>query len=140
MNFGKSQADKLQDNIAKRGGQMADGIEHALDNAHAAAQDTLATVSDKLDSAHAQAKPTIDRFAERSAEFAQKGIAATRDVSSRATAAARRYANACETYVVEQPVKSVAIAAAAGATIAAVIMLSRSRSRKAANRFGLNSY
>jgi len=140
MNFGKTQADKLQDNIAKRGAQVADGLERAVDTAHVAAQETLASVSDKLDQAHADAKPTIDRFAQRSAELAHKGLAATRDAGARAKAAASRYASACENYVVEQPVKSVAIAAAAGATIAAVIMLSRSRSRKASARFGLGSY
>ena len=42
--------------------------------------------------------------------------------------AATRYTNACENYVTEQPMKSVAIAAAAGATLAALLILARNRS------------
>lgn len=138
MNFGKSSTDKLHDSIAQRSAQVANGLEHAADKAHVAAQETLATVSDTLDTMHSATRPSIDRLAQRGAELAHKGITATREAGTRAKAAAGRYATACENYVVEQPIKSVAIAAAAGATIAALVMLSRNRARKASSRFGVS--
>ena len=62
--------------------------------------------------------------------MANNAISSTRDAGVRAKNAVSGYANACESYVTEQPMKAVAIAAAAGATIAALLMLARSRSNQ----------
>ena len=130
MKYGNtpSAVDTLQDEISKRGHQLVNGIEDGIDSAHDAAQGALSNASDKLENFQNGVKPAIERFASRSAEMAQSGLDATRDAGTRAKAVATRYASACENYVTEQPMKSVAIAAAAGATLAALLILARSRS------------
>lgn len=135
MNFGKTNVEKAQDTATMYGKQLANGVENAVDTAHDAAQDALSSVSTKLDSLHDQAKPAVDRVVARGQELAQNAIAGTREAGDRAKKAALSYANACESYVSEQPMKSVAIAAAAGAAIAALILLSRDRSNQRA-RYG----
>lgn len=127
MNFGKSNVEKAQDAAAMYGKQIANGIENAADSVNDAAQGALSDVSSKLDSLHDQAKPKVDRFVARGQEMASNAIAGTREAGVRAKKAVSGYASACESYVSEQPMKSVAIAAAAGATIAALILLSRNR-------------
>jgi len=130
MNFGKSATEKAQDAAAMYGKQVTNGIEHAVDSAHDAAQDALDNVSGRIDSLQAQAKPAVDRFVARGQELANNAIAGTRDAGVRAKKAVSGYASACESYVTEQPMKSVAIAAAAGAAIAALLLLSRNRSNQ----------
>ena len=123
-----STVDTLQDEISKRGNQLVDGIENGIDSAHDAAQSALSSASSKLENFQNGVKPAIERFASRGAEMAQSGLDATREAGTRAKATASRYASACENYVTEQPMKSVAIAAAAGATLAALLILARNRS------------
>ena len=130
MKFGNtpSAVDTLQDEISKRGNQLVNGIEDGIDSAHDAAQSALSNASGKLENFQNGVKPAIERLASRGAEMAQTGLDATREAGTRAKATASRYASACENYVTEQPMKSVAIAAAAGATLAALLILARSRS------------
>lgn len=130
MNFGKTNVEKAQDTAALYGKQIANGVENAVDTAHDAAQGALSSVSTKLDAIRDEAKPAVDRFVARGQEIANSAIAGTRDAGIRAKKAVSGYTSACESYVSEQPMKSVAIAAAAGATIAALILLSRNRSNR----------
>lgn len=130
MNFGKSNIEKVEDAAAAYGKQVANGISSAVDTAHDAAQDALSSVSTRIDSVQQQAKPAVDRMVARGQEMAHDAIAGTREAGTRAKKAVSGYANACESYVTQQPMKAVAIAAAAGATIAALLMLARSRSNQ----------
>ena len=130
MKFGNtpSAVDTLQDEISKRGHQLVNGIEDGIDSAHDAAQSALSSASSKIENFQDSVKPAIERFASRGAEMAQSSLDATRDAGTRVKATASRYVSACENYVTEQPMKSVAIAAAAGATLAALLLIARSRS------------
>ncbi len=130
MKFGNtsSTVDTLQDEISKRGNELVNNIEDGIDSVHDVAQSALSNASNKLENLQGSVKPAIERIASRGAEMAQSGLDATREAGTRAKATASRYANACENYVTEQPMKSVAIAAAAGATLAALLILARSRS------------
>jgi ElaB/YqjD/DUF883 family membrane-anchored ribosome-binding protein len=130
MNFGKTNVDKAQDTAAMYGKQIANGVENAVDTAHDAAQGALSSVSNKLDAIRDEAKPAVDRFVARGQEMAHNAIAGAREAGNRAKKTVSGYTSACESYVSEQPMKSVAIAAAAGATIAALILLSRNRSQR----------
>lgn len=132
MNYNKSVSDNVQDTANKFGTQLTNGLEGAVDSAHDAAINTLSKVSDKIDSLQDKAKPAVDRMMTRGKEMANDAIASTRDAGVRAKNAVSGYANSCETYITEQPMKSVAIAAAAGATIAALLLVSRSRSNQRA--------
>lgn len=130
MNFGNTSTtvENVQDAIAKRGTQLVNDIEDGIDSAHHAAQSALSNVSEKIDDIQSDAKPAIKRLAARGAELAKSGLDATREASERAKTVASRYASACESYVSEQPLKAVAIAAATGATLAALLMIARNRS------------
>ncbi len=131
MKYGNtpSTMDTLQDEISKRSNQLVNGIEDGIDTAGDAARSALSSASDKVENFQNGVKPAIERFASRSAEIAKSGLDATREAGSRAKATASRYASACENYVTEQPMKSVAIAAAAGATLAALLILARNRNQ-----------
>lgn len=130
MNFGKSSVEKTQDAAAAYGKQVANGIEGAVDSVSDSAHDALNAVSTKIDSLHDQAKPAVDRFVARGQAMANHAVDSTREAGARARKAVAGYASSCESYVTEQPMKAVAIAAAAGATIAALLMLARSRSNQ----------
>ncbi len=132
MNYNKPLSDNVQDTANKFGTQLTNGLEGAVDSAHDAAINTLSKVSDKIDSLQDKAKPAVDRMVTRGKEIANDAITSTRDAGVRAKTALSGYANSCESYITEQPIKSVAIAAAAGATIAAVVLLSRSRANQRA--------
>ena len=130
MNFGKTNVEKAQDTAAMYGKQVANGVENAVDSARDVAQDALSNVSHKIDSIHDQAKPAVDRMVARGKDLADSAIAGTREAGERAKKAVSGYASSCENYITEQPMKSVAIAAAAGATIAALLLLSRNRANQ----------
>ena len=131
MNFGKSTAEKVADEISKRGNQAVNGIENAVESANDVAQHALSNVGEKMDRLEGQVKPAFDRMVARGEAMANDVITGTRDAGERGKQAVSRYTAACESYVAEQPMKSVAIAAAAGAALAAVVlMLSRNRANK----------
>jgi ElaB/YqjD/DUF883 family membrane-anchored ribosome-binding protein len=130
MNFGKTRVEKVEDTAVAYGKQVANGIDSVVDTANDMAQDALSNVATRLDSVHDQAKPAVDRMVARGQELVHDAITGTREAGARAKKAVSGYASACESYVTEQPMKAVAIAAAAGATIAALLMLARSRSNQ----------
>ena len=132
MNFTKTNVEKAQDAAARYGQQVSNSVDSAVDSARDAAQDALANVSGKIDSIHDQAKPTVDRMVARGKDLADSAIASTREASDRAKRAVSGYATSCENYITEQPMKSVVMAAAAGATLAALLLLSRNRANQRA--------
>lgn len=130
MNYNKSISDNVQDTANKFGTQLTNGLEGAIDGAHDAASNTLSKVSDKIDALQDQAKPAVDRMVARGKDLANDAITSTREAGVRAQNALSGYASSCENYITEQPMKSVAIAAAVGATLAAVLLMSRGRSNQ----------
>lgn len=131
MNFGKTNAEKIADEISKRGTQAVNGIESAVDSAADAAEHALSNVGGKIDRLEGQVKPAFDRMVARGEAMAHDAMTSTREAGERGKQAVSRYTAACESYVAEQPMKSVAIAAAAGAALAAVVLLlSRNRASK----------
>jgi len=130
MNYNKSTADNIQDTANKFGTQVTNGLESAIDGAHDAATSTLSKVSNKIDALQDQAKPAVDRMVARGKEMATDAITGTREAGVRAKTALSGYATSCENYITEQPMKSVAIAAAVGATLAAVLLMSRNRANQ----------
>ena len=119
--------DTFRDETNTRGKQLLNGVEEGIDQAHSAAQKAVTGAANKLGELQHSVQPVIERIASRGAEIAQDGVDATREAGARAKTVVTRYATACENYVIEQPMKSVAIAAVAGATLAALLMLSRKR-------------
>jgi ElaB/YqjD/DUF883 family membrane-anchored ribosome-binding protein len=74
--------------------------------------------------------PMLARAAEQATAFAQRGIDVVRDGSQQVRDKAQRASETTVRYIKDEPVKSVLIAAAAGAAIMALVsLLSRSRDR-----------
>lgn len=100
------------------------------------ADDALSTTESALDSTRQLASQMLERASDKARDLrAGAGQLATRgvDAASEAAAAAQkqlsRYADVTGRYVSQQPVKSVLIAVAAGATIAALVAAARRRNR-----------
>ena len=129
MIFEKTSLEKAEDTAALATKQIGNGVETAVHGVQDAALGAKSFVTDKLDAMYDQAKPMVDRVASRAHDMTDSAIASTRQAGERVKKTAAEYAGACETYVSEQPMRSVAIAAAAGATIAALILLSRNGSK-----------
>lgn len=125
MNLDKISSNRTSDELAKYAARVKSGVDGGVEGIHDAAHNAVAAASDKIDTIRDDVKPIVDRWVSRGEDFANSAIAGTRDTGMRAKRAVSGYMSACESYVVEQPMKSVAMAAAAGAAIAALVMMSR---------------
>ena len=70
---------------------------------------------------------TAEHALQSTREMASKGLGAASEASARAQKQLGRYADMTGRYVADQPMRSVLIAAAAGAVIAALLMATRRR-------------
>lgn len=102
--------------------------EDAVENTRSFANHQLDRAHDKVRDLRGTVEPAIDRLAARAQDVASRGINAASDASAKVQKQINHYADATGKYVAEQPVKSVLIAAAAGAALAALVMAAR-RSR-----------
>lgn len=112
---------------------MADDV---LDTAKDAVQATRKAANNSLDKAERGVRqlqdgvnPVIDDLAARAQDLASRGISYCADSSERARRQFNQAADTTSRYVAEQPGKSIFIAAAAGAAIAALFMLGSRRNR-----------
>lgn len=92
----------------------------AASNAFDKAQDGLRAVEKEL-------SPAIDDITTRAQEFCSKGIDFCAESSERARKHFQQATESTTRYVVEQPGKSILMAAAAGAAIAAAFLMGRRR-------------
>ena len=116
-------ASKLADEAA----QNADGV---IKSTQRAANNALDNLSDKVQDASDQAAPVISRLSAQAEALTRKTVDAVRDGSKRARLQATNAANSTVTYIKDEPVKSVLIAAAAGAALFAIAKLvARNRDR-----------
>ena len=94
-----------------------------LQTAEQAVESVRGFTNDSLD----RAGSVAEELSARAQELARKGIAAASGTSAQAQKAMHRYADTTTKYVAEQPVKSVLIAAAIGAALAALVIAARNR-------------
>lgn len=99
--------------------------EEAVESSRTFANNQFDKAHDKVRDLRGAVEPAIDRFATRAQEFAHRGINAASDASAKVQRQINHYADATGKYVAEQPVKSVLIAAAAGAALAALVIAAR---------------
>ncbi len=99
--------------------------EEAVENTRNFANHQLDRAHDKVRDLRGNVEPAIDRLAARAQDVATRGIHAASDASAKVQKQINHYAEATGKYVAEQPVKSVLIAAAAGAALAALVMAAR---------------
>lgn len=93
------------------------------------ASEAVDKAQEGLESAEKQINPVIDDLAARAQELANRSIHFCADTSERARQQLQCAAEATNRYVVEQPTKSLVMAAAAGAAIATAFLWG-SRSRR----------
>ena len=100
---------------------LAHGVDGAIHSSQQIAHQTLDHLADRVDSARLRATPVFDRLAHRADVLKYRGVTALRDGSDRLRYQAVRATDSTMGYIRKKPVKSVLIAAAAGAVIVALL-------------------
>lgn len=104
--------------------------DRAIDSTRNYANEKLEAAGEKVRDLRGTIDPAIERITGQAKDYAQRGLEAAHEARAKAQEQINRYADMTGRYVAEQPMKSVMIAAAAGAAIAALVVLaSRSSSR-----------
>ncbi|KQR60820.1 hypothetical protein [Acidovorax sp. Leaf160] len=107
---------------------VLDSAKDAVSATRRAAANTLDKAEAGVDSLKDGVNPAIDDLAARAQELANRGINYCAETSERARRQLNQVADTTTRYVVDQPGKSLLIAAAAGAAFATIIFLSRDSS------------
>ena len=108
--------------------QAADSAHNALRSTQGVANQAFDRLSDKIESARDHAVPLINRLTSQAENAAQRGVGAVRDASAQVREKALKASDSTVSYIKDEPVKAMLIAAATGAALMALIgLLSRSR-------------
>jgi ElaB/YqjD/DUF883 family membrane-anchored ribosome-binding protein len=117
----------LTDKIADK---IADGAQHALSAAQHTTNAALDSVSGNVQDMRNYAAPILANAEGQVREMLQNGRDAVRNTSHQVSDAARHARDGTVSYVKEEPVKAMLIAAATGAALMALVsMVSHSRGR-----------
>ncbi len=116
---------KLADEAIEATDRVADKAESGVESARSFANDALDKADSKVRSLRDDIKPAIDAVSSRVQDMAARGKAAAAQTRDQTRDKVNEYADRTSAYVVDQPLKSVAIAAAAGAL--AALLLGRRR-------------
>jgi ElaB/YqjD/DUF883 family membrane-anchored ribosome-binding protein len=109
--------------------KATDKADEAIGNARKAADGALDSLQEKATHMAAMAPSTLSRVAAQIDELTRRGIDRAKTASDTAKDQAARAGDRTVGYIRDEPVKSVLIAAAAGAAIAALIgLVARSKS------------
>lgn len=110
-------------------------VDSAADSAHSAiratqdaANHTLDRLSDRVETIRGRTSPLIDRLSSQAEAAARRSVEAVRDTSQQIRERALLAQDATVGYIKDEPMKSMLIAAAAGATLMGLFaLLTRSR-------------
>ncbi|WP_028603161.1 glycine zipper domain-containing protein [Ottowia thiooxydans] len=116
-----SSIDKLADTANTATDTLADKAESTVDSARSFANEALDKADAKVRSLRDDIKPAIDAISARVQVMAEQGKAAASDTTAQAREKFNDVAHKTSAYVAEQPMKSMAIAAAAGAVVAMLL-------------------
>jgi ElaB/YqjD/DUF883 family membrane-anchored ribosome-binding protein len=108
--------------------QAADTATDAIKTTQRAANSTLDSLNSTVQDLRRQAAPLLNRAAESANAYLQQGLDAVHDGSDKVRAQARSASTRTVNYIKDEPVKSILIAAAAGAVLTALVQIA-SRSR-----------
>jgi ElaB/YqjD/DUF883 family membrane-anchored ribosome-binding protein len=124
MSYAKTPADTTT-NLADQAAGRAD---QAIKSTQRVANEALDSLSESVNSASQRVSPMINRATEQATAFAQRSLEAVRNGSQQVRDKAMHASDASASYIRNDPIKSVLIAAAAGAALMALVSLvSRSR-------------
>jgi ElaB/YqjD/DUF883 family membrane-anchored ribosome-binding protein len=120
-------------NTTKTPSQLADDARQtaneAVESTRAYAQNAVNAAGEKVREIRRDVEPGVEQLAARVQQAVQRGLDAASTTSARAQRRLEQAADVTGRYISDQPVRSVLIAAAAGAAITALIVLaSRGRS------------
>jgi ElaB/YqjD/DUF883 family membrane-anchored ribosome-binding protein len=108
--------------------QAAQRADDTIKSTQRVANEALDRLSDQVQQVHDDNAPRLVRMAEQAESLARRGVDALRDRSHQLRARASGASDHTLAYIREEPVKSVLIAAAAGAAMAALASyMSRTR-------------
>lgn len=124
----KNSPSKLDD-----GRQISEDVlqtaQDAVETTRNLAHDTVERASDKVRGLRRDIDPAIDQLASKAERLVRNGLQAVTHTGETAQKTLSKYADATGRYVADQPVKSVLIAAATGAAVAALVMALQGRHR-----------
>jgi len=127
-NKAASSARNLSDDVV----QSAD---KALESTRNFASDSLDKAGNKVRELRQDVDPLVEQITARAQELANRGIEYASDAKYKAQQRLSQYADATGRYVADQPVRSVLIAAATGAAIAALILIATRNDAPKRNRY-----
>lgn len=106
----------------------ADGANSAIRSTQNVANAAFDRLSDTVDSVRDQAAPLISRLSTQAEVAARRGVEAVRDTSAQLRDKAQQASDTTVSYIKDEPVKAMLIAAATGAALMALIsLIGRSR-------------
>lgn len=129
MNHSADSTQKAADATKDLVNNAAETAKEGVNATRKMASEAVDKAQEGLESAEKQINPVIDDLAARAQELANRSIHFCADTSERARQQLQCAAEATNRYVVEQPAKSLVMAAAAGAAIATAFLWG-SRSRR----------
>jgi ElaB/YqjD/DUF883 family membrane-anchored ribosome-binding protein len=111
--------------LADKAAQSAD---NAIKSTQRVANAALDSLADTVQDVRHQAAPLLNRASEQASALMQRGVDSVRDTSQRLRDNALRVSDSTVTYIKDEPVKAMLIAAATGAALMALIsLMTRSR-------------
>ncbi len=118
--------------LAQQSQDMADTAagtaQGAIRSTQRAADEALDRLSDKVEGVRSQAAPLLNKVTSQAEAAARRGMEAVRDTSQQLRERAQQASDMTVSYVKDEPIKAMLIAAATGALLMGLIsMMSRSR-------------
>ena len=110
-----------------------DGAGRAMDSTLAYANDALDQAEGKVRELRGSVDPMVEMLASKAQKLARQSLDMAAEAKDRAQQSLTRAADVTTRYVAEQPMRSVLIAAAVGATVA--IMISMTRNKRNNNQY-----
>lgn len=107
--------------------QVLNGAQQGVESTRALANDTLERAEQNVRTLRGSIDPLVDKLATQAQRLARQSMDMASEASERAQKSLHRYTEATTRYVANEPVKSVLIAAAVGATVALLVSAARHR-------------
>lgn len=121
-------AKKLPEESNSLTDQAAKSADQAIKSTQRVANEALDSLAGTVQDMRQQAAPLLNRVSEQAGAMAQRGVDAVRDSSEQLRERALRASDTTVSYIKDEPVKSMLIAAATGAALMAMLsLMTRSR-------------
>ncbi|MDB5741928.1 MAG: hypothetical protein JWR68_243 [Polaromonas sp.] len=113
--------------MRKASDDMMESANKALDSTRAQANQALEMAENKVRELRGSVDPMVDMLASKAQKMARQSLDMASEAKERAEKSLKNAADATTRYVSEQPMRSVLMAAAVGATVALLVSVSRNR-------------